>query len=359
MRSRGKSLSSERESRMVNDDVQHMDRRTLLGGAAGGAMLMGSGIGPALWPSPAAAQAVAGGSGATGRTVAAEKANGSAASHHTIEVNGIRMHYLAAGSGEPVVLLHGFPETSYAWRKVIPALAERHAVISPDLRGCGDTDRPDGSFDKRTAAEDVHQLVQQLGLGPVNLVGHDVGTMVAYAYAAAYPAEVRRLVLMESALPGFGLEELYDANTYPRMWHLGLCEAPNGLAEALIAGRELMFVSHLMRQQTYDPVGPDEDALEEYARRLAAPGALRCGVEYFRSHRADAERNRQTARTKLAMPVLTVGASLSFRDILAARTPEMAERVRSVQIAECGHYLAEEQPDRLTDVLLPFLNQTA
>jgi len=207
------------------------------------------------------------------------------------------------------------------------------------------------------AAEDVHQLVQQLGLGPVNLVGHDVGTMVAYAYAAAYPAEIRRLVMMESALPGFGLEELYDANTYPRMWHLGWSEAPNGLAEALITGREMMFVSHFIRQQTYDPTGPDEEGLEEYAGRLAAPGALRCGLEYFRSHKIDAEHNKQSARIKLPMPVLTVGASLSFKDILAAQTPSLAQRVRSVRIDDCGHYLAEERPDELTRELLAFFGE--
>ena len=166
--------------------------------------------------------------------------------HRMVEINGIRMHYVTAGSGEPVVLLHGFPETWYAWRKIIPALATRHMVIAPDLRGCGDTDRPDAAFDKRTAAEDIHQLVQHLDVGPVNLVGHDVGTMVSYAYAAAYRNEIRKLAMMESALPGFGLEELYDADAYPRMYHLGLSEAPNGLDEALITGRELMFVSHFM-----------------------------------------------------------------------------------------------------------------
>ena len=276
-------------------------------------------------------------------------------SHHTVELNGIRVHYVTAGQGEPVVLVHGFPETWYAWRKVIPALASRHLVIAPDLRGCGDTDRPDGVSDKRTAAEDVRQLVRHLGVGPVNLIGHDVGTMVAYAYAAAYRADVRRLALLESALPGFGLEELYDADAYPRMYHLGLSEAPNGLAEALIAGREGMFVSHFMRQQTYDPTGPDADAVAEYAMRLAAPGALRGGLGYFRSHRTDAEDNRQSARTKLRMPVLTIGGSLSFKDLLAERMPELAERVRSVVIPECGHYIAEEQPDRLAAVLLPFL----
>lgn len=276
------------------------------------------------------------------------------AGYHRAEVNGIRLYYRKAGSGDPVVLLHGFPETSYAWRKVIPALAERYTVIAPDLRGCGASDRPETGYDKRTVAEDVRQLVQQLGLGPVNLVSHDVGMMVGYAYACAFPDAVRRLVLMEAALPGLGLEALYDAAKYPRMYHLPLFEAPNALAEALITGREKMFVSHFMRQQTYDPTGPDEDALEEYANCLAAPGALRGGISYFRAHKLDAEHNRENARTKLPMPVLAMGDAASFGANLAPQIKPLVETMQSVMIDECGHYLAEERPDRVIEELLRF-----
>lgn len=276
------------------------------------------------------------------------------AGYHRAEVNGIRLYYRKAGSGDPVVLLHGFPETSYAWRKVIPALAERYTVIAPDLRGCGASDRPETGYDKRTVAEDVRQLVQQLGLGPVNLVSHDVGMMVGYAYACAFPDAVRRLVLMEAALPGLGLEALYDAAKYPRMYHLPLFEAPNALAEALITGREKMFVSHFMRQQTYDPTGPDEDALEEYANCLAAPGALRGGISYFRAHKLDAEHNRENARTKLPMPVLAMGGAASFGANLAPQIKLLVETMQSVMIDECGHYLAEERPDRVIEELLRF-----
>ena len=277
--------------------------------------------------------------------------------HHTTTVNGIRLCYVTAGVGEPVVLLHGFPETSYAWRKIIPALSQHFNVIAPDLRGCGDSDRPGTGYDKRTVAEDIHQLVQQLKLEPINLVSHDVGMMVGYAYATMYPTEVRRLVLMEAALPGLGLEEMYDATKYPRMYHLPLFEAPNGLAETLITGREKMFVSHFMRQQTYDPTGLDEDALDEYARRLAAPGALRGGIEYFRTHTVDAEHNREHAKTKLPMPVLTVGGRASAGDGLALQIQPLAEHVQSVVIEHCGHYIAEEQPERLLDELLGFFDE--
>ncbi len=279
--------------------------------------------------------------------------------HHRVEVEGMRQHYLLAGVGEPVVLLHGFPETCYAWRKIIPALAEHHTVVAPDLRGCGDTDRPSGGYDKRTVAADVHRLVEHLELGPINLVSHDVGMMVGYAYACAYPGEVRRLVLMEAALPGLGLEALYDAIKYPRMYHLPLFDAPNGLAEALIAGREKMFVSHFMRQQTYDPTGPDEEALDEYARRLAAPGALHAGIEYFRAHKIDAEHNREYAKTKLPMPVLTIGGTASFGANLEPEIRPLVENLRSVMIDQCGHYLAEEQPQRVIEELRRFFNEAA
>ncbi len=279
--------------------------------------------------------------------------------HHFAEVNGIRMHFTLAGQGEPVVLLHGFPMTSFYWRKVIPALAERFTVIAPDLRGCGDSDRPASGYDKRTVAADVHGLVEHLKLGAINLISHDVGMMVAYAYASTYASEVKRLVMTEAALAGLGLEALFDAAKHPRMFHLPLFEAPNGLAEALITGRERLFVSHMMLQQAYDTTVLDEAVLEEYARHLAAPGALRGGIEYFRAHKIDAMHNAEHARTKLPMPVLTIAGSASAGEGLEPSIRPLAKQVRGVVIEECGHYLAEERPERLTEELLRFLEEGA
>jgi pimeloyl-ACP methyl ester carboxylesterase len=279
--------------------------------------------------------------------------------HHRAEVNGVRLHYTRAGSGEPVVLLHGFPMTSYYWRKVIPTLAEQFTVIAPDLRGCGDSDRPTDGYDKRTVAEDIHQLVHHLDLGPINLVSHDVGMMIAYAYASRYPTEVKRLALTEAALAGLGLENLFDAAKNPRMFHLPLFEAPNGLAEALITGREKMFVSYMMRQQAYDTTALDDATLDEYARHLAAPGALHGGIEYFQAHTVDAVHNREHAKTKLPMPVLTVGGAASFGANLEGEIRPLAATMRAVMLDECGHYLAEERPERLTEELLQFLGEPA
>ena len=282
------------------------------------------------------------------------EAEGGPALIHRAEVNGLRLFYRRAGAGDPVVLIHGFPETSLAWRKVMPLLVQHHTVIAPDLRGCGASDRPETGYDKRTVASDIHALVRQLGFDRIDLVSHDVGMMVGYAYACAYPQTVRRLVLMEAALPGLGLEALYDAAKYPRMYHLPLFEAPNGLAEALIAGRERLFVDHFMRQQAYNQDGLEPEALDEYARCLAAPGALRGGIGYFRAHALDAEHNRENAKTKLAMPVMTVGGVASFGAALKGQVEPLVERLHHVMIEDCGHYLAEEQPARLADELLRF-----
>ena len=276
------------------------------------------------------------------------------ATHHIAHLNGLRMHYIQAGTGEPLVLLHGFPETSYAWRKLIPLLAKHYRVIAPDLRGCGDTDRPQAGYDKRTVAADVYALTQQMGFASISMVGHDVGMMVAYAYASAYRNSVAKLVLMEAALPGLGLEEMFDATKEPRMWHLPLFEAPNGLAEALISGRELLFVEHFMRQQACQPQALD-DCLEEYGKRLGAPGSLRGGIEYFRAHKLDAEHNREYAKNRLSMPVLTVGGRASFGERLAPQIRPLVENMVSEMIEDCGHYLAEEQPERLAATLLQFL----
>ena len=278
--------------------------------------------------------------------------------HHRAEVDGLRIHFTVAGAGEPVVLLHGFPMTSYYWRKIIPSLAERFLVVAPDLPGCGDSDRPTSGYDKRSVAETIYQFVEHLKLGPINLVSHDVGMMVAYAYASTYKAEVRRLVLTEAALAGLGLEKLFDAAQNPRMFHLPLFGAPNGLAEALITGREKLFVAHMMRQQAYDTTALDEETLDVYARHLAAPGALHGGIEYFRTHALDAVDNREFAKTKLTMPVLTIGGAASFGRNLEPEIRPLAENVRTVLIEDCGHYLAEERPEKLTAHLLSFLTDT-
>ena len=275
--------------------------------------------------------------------------------HHVATFSdGFRMHYVEVGSGDPVLLLHGFPQTWFAWRKIMPTLAKQYRVIAPDLRGCGDTDRPPSGYDKQTVAADLRRLVDHLGLNSIRLVGHDVGMMVAYAYACAHRDAVVQLVLMEAGLPGLGLEEYYNALTYPRMYHLPLFDAPNQLAEALIAGREHLFVDHFIRQQTFDPSAIGDVALDEYARRLAQPGCLQAGISYFRAHGQDAAQNQEQAKTKLVMPVLTVAGVASAGDRLEQQMQPIADNLTTIVIDECGHFIAEEQPEALLKHLFGF-----
>jgi pimeloyl-ACP methyl ester carboxylesterase len=284
-------------------------------------------------------------------------ANGTAPAHHTAEVNGVRLHYVTAGAGDPVVLLHGWPQTWHEWRHLIPALASRYTVVAPDLRGFGDSDKPASGYDKRTVAADIRQLVCHLGLREITLVGHDLGMMVAYAYAAAHPQEVRRLAVAEAALPGLGLEALLDAATYPQFWHVGFFAAP-GVAEALVTGREQMFVSYFVRHLAYDAYAVTDADLDEYARRLAAPGALRGGFEHYRAFPTDARHNQEHARTKLPMPVLAIGGDHSMADQVAQMMQPLANEVHPAAIERCGHWVAEERPARLAEVLTDFLAGT-
>jgi hypothetical protein len=154
-------------------------------------------------------------------------------SHHMASVNGIQLHYVIGGQGDPVVLLHGWPETWYAWHKVMPALAKNYTVIAPDLRGLGDSSKPPTGYDTKTVAEDIHQLVTQLGFKTIFLVGHDIGTVVAYPYAAAHPSEVKRLVVWEAPIPGFAIPER------PPAWWVIFHQTPD-VPEALVQGKEMM-----------------------------------------------------------------------------------------------------------------------
>lgn len=175
--------------------------------------------------------------------------------HHTANANGVRLHYVTGGHGEPVILLHGFASTWYMWRHVMPELAKRYTVIAPDLRGVGDSAKPTTGYDKRTMAEDIYQLVRQLGYQRIFLVGHDIGLNVAYSYAAAHPEDVRRLVLLEGLLPGVGDWDEMKRN--PIFWHFGFHSVPN-LPEALVQGRERIYLNEFWEHGSYNPFLSEE-----------------------------------------------------------------------------------------------------
>ena len=214
-------------------------------------------------------------------------------SHNTASVNGIQLHYVIGGQGDPVVLIHGWPETWYAWHKVMPALAKNYTVIAPDLRGLGDSSKPVTGYDGKTLAEDIHQLVGKLGFKTIFLVGHDIGTQVAYSYAAAHPTEVKRLAVMELPIPGFtppGLEG--------KIWWFVFHQTPD-VPEALVQGKESIYLSWFYQNLAYNPAGITQAAINDYVNHYSAPGAMRAGFEHYRVFPQDAIQNQNYSKTKL------------------------------------------------------------
>ena len=276
-----------------------------------------------------------------------------AITHHVAELSDVRLHYVTAGDGPPVVLLHGWPQTWYEWRHVIPALAEHHRVIAPDLRGLGDLSRPEGGYDKKTVAGDIWELVDsELGQTRFQLVGHDWGGPTAYALAAAHPEVVAGLVIIDVVIPGDG----GDFSQGGRRWHHQFHMTPD-LPEALILGREEIYLRWFYRTFGHRPDAISENDIAEYLRTYAQPGAMRAGFEYYRALPRDAADNAEiVARFKLPMPVLAIGGGGGRG---RGAEPEqslrrVATNVRGEIIGACGHWVPEEQPERLARLLLTF-----
>lgn len=278
--------------------------------------------------------------------------------HETAYVNDLRLHYVAAGDTDDplVVFLHGWPQTWYEWRHLIPALATDYCVLAPDMRGLGDSARPRSGYDKRTIADDVRGLVQQLGFERVALVGHDWGMPVAYAYAARHSQEITALAVLDGLLPGVGDE---SGGTLPGgapIWHFGLHMTPN-LPEALVSGRERTYLSWFYRELAYDPLAIGQDAVDEYVRCYSEPGALRAGFEYYRAAPTDAEHNTEHANEPLEMPVLAFGGRSTFAHRTRETMEAVATDVSGGVIDECGHWIPEERPDRLEEELVDFIQR--
>ena len=271
------------------------------------------------------------------------------------EVNGVLYHYLLAkGHGDPVVLLHGWGSTSYMWRFVMPQLAARgYTVLAPDLRGLGDTAKPATGYDKATVAGDIRALVAKLGLGTrVNLVGHDMGGMVSYAYAAQNPDEVRSLAILDVPLPG--IEPWDEITRSQRTWHFRFYGVRD-LPEMLIAGKERQFLCWFHNSEAVNSRAFTNEVEDVYARAYSTPGALRAGFEYYRAFAEDVKANAEFSKRKLSMPVLGIGGTGSFGPIIGEHLRHVATNVRAVEITDSGHWVAEEQPDAVASALLEFL----
>jgi pimeloyl-ACP methyl ester carboxylesterase len=275
-------------------------------------------------------------------------------SHHMATVNGIQMHYVIGGQGDPIVLLHGWPETWYEWRHVMPALAKNYTVIVPDLRGLGDSSKPPTGYDGNTAAEDIHQLVTQLGFKTIFLVGHDIGTQVAYSYAAAHPTEVKRLAVMELTIPGFE-----PAGRMPIWWRL-FHQTPD-IPEALVQGKEMMYLSWFYRNLAYNPSAITQADINEFVSHYSAPGGMRAGFEYYRAFPQEAIQNENYSKTKLTMPVLALGAgyipvfggNITMPSIVYGMKI-LAQNVEGITVPNSGHWIPEEQPEFVIKQLANF-----
>jgi pimeloyl-ACP methyl ester carboxylesterase len=268
-------------------------------------------------------------------------------------VNGVTLHYVIAGSGDPVLLIHGWPETWYAWRKIIPVLAARFTVVAPDMRGYGDSERPPGGYDKVTVATDLRELVRSLGLGRIHLVAQDMGGPVGFAYAASFPDDVRDFVFIESAIPGFGLEASMDV-AHGGSWHMGFNMA-QGINELLVAGRERQFIEYFYRRGTLHKDALTTADIDEYARSYAA-GGLAASFNYYRTLLDDAKVNREKLGvTRLPTPVLSLAAEQGLGEFSHASIAQVAGKVERKTIAEAKHFLVQDQPGAAAEAIMAFL----
>jgi pimeloyl-ACP methyl ester carboxylesterase len=269
----------------------------------------------------------------------------------TAEIDGAKLHYMTAGHGTPLILLHGYAETSLMWKPIIPVLAERFTVIAPDLPGIGDSDIPADGLDMKNAAVRIHELAKSLGVQKAEVVGHDIGLMVAYAYAAQFSTEVTKLVLMDAFLPGVeGWEAVYNN---PAIWHFRF----NGpTPEALVQGRERTYFDYFWNDFAADKTHsiPEADR-KAYAAAYARPGRMHAGWAYFVSFLQAAKDFSQLSQTKLIIPVLTIGGDKSLGEALGQQAKLVATDATVVVLKNTGHWVLEENPKETTEALQKFL----
>jgi pimeloyl-ACP methyl ester carboxylesterase len=273
--------------------------------------------------------------------------------HQTAHVNGVHLHYVIGGQGFPVVLLHGWPQTWYEWRKIMPTLAEKYTVIAPDSRGLGDSEKTESGYDAATLAEDTFSLVRSLGFQQIFLVGHDLGVLTAYAYAARYREAVQRLVILDSPLDGFGSE---DFITKHNIWHYSFFQAPRNLAESLVEGRERILLQWFFARARNSAAFTQED-IDEYVRCYSGRDALRAGFTYYRSFSINNQLFKEYSKDKLRIPVLALGGEYSGAGWPFLSLAQVAEHVSGGVIPQCGHYIAEEQPAELLQRLNTFFSE--
>jgi pimeloyl-ACP methyl ester carboxylesterase len=275
--------------------------------------------------------------------------------HHYADVNDTHIHYVAGGTGPAVVLVHGWPYTWALWRRLMPLLAKAgFMVIAPDLRGLGYSAHAESGFSKVSVAEDIRAIVTALGIGKINLVGTDIGTMVAYAYASRHPEEIGHLVLAESLIPGFGLEELMNPAT-GGYWHFGF-HAQADLAAFLTEGKESAYLLPTMSMMSTSPDATDT-AATWFLPHYIAPGGMRQGFKHYATMISDGQENRATFTGKLSMPVMVLSGE---RGIPQAQTlacvEKIAENIQTALVPASGHTFSLDNPDWVAERFVSFFN---
>lgn len=277
--------------------------------------------------------------------------------HNSIKVNNTQIHYVIGGSGEPMVLLHGYPQTWYAFRRIMPELSTHFTVIVPDMRGLGDSDKPASGYDTATVAEDVYQLACALGYQRILLLGHDFGVNVAYACAASHRDAVTKLVLIDAGILDENIANSPLLQTEGRsLWWFPF-QMVSGLPEELVAGKEAIYLNWFYFNSTYNKDAITDADLQEYVRCYASPGGMKAGFDYYRALFSDIEFNANQLKEKLKIPVLVLGGEYSFGLKPFESWKAAAENIKGAIIKNSGHYIVEEQPQLLLEQVLPFLGK--
>lgn len=269
-----------------------------------------------------------------------------------IKTDGAVIHVRVGGSGPAVVLIHGFGDTGDMWVPLAAALVKDHTVVVPDLRGMGLSSHPETGYEKKTQAADIRAVLNELKIDNADIVGHDIGTMVAYAYAARYPDKTTRLVVMDAPVPGVPPWEQIVRS--PQLWHFSFGGKD---AERLVAGRERIYLDRFWNEFAGDPSKIDEATRKYYTKFYAKPGAMRAAFAQFLAIPKDADDNAKSIATKLTMPVLAVGGAKSFGANEAAVMRNAATNVTELVVPDAGHWLMEEQPEATVKAVVDFLRR--
>ncbi len=272
--------------------------------------------------------------------------------HQAATVNGVSIHYVIGGEGEPLVLVHGFGQNWYMWNRLLPELSKHFTVIAPDLRGVGESDKPAGGYDKKTMATDLHELVKKLGYKSINLAGHDIGLMVAYAYAAQFGTEVKKVAFLDALLPG--VDPVWS-DLSGKLWWFGFFARP--ISGDLVNGKAGEFLTDF-----WPIVGHINDAFtkeerEEFIRAYSVPGATTGAYHWFGAFPQDAIDNRELMKQKLKLPVLAMGAEFQSAPFLADHLKLVATNVKEVKIMGAGHWIVQEKTEPVLKGLEDFFEK--